>query len=121
MCISFLPLSQIKVIYKASAIPIIAQTKTDPNPKIIVLAITLILFSFERYFVIEKELTKEEYPELKQNIPMYYVLHFTYEVDKENENKIQNAKLMNDYYFQSKEKSNKNNRKISCTKTYNIF
>ena len=61
----------------------------------------------ESYFVIEKELTKEEYPELKQNIPMYYVLHFTYEVDKENENKIQNAKLMNDYYFQSKEKSNK--------------
>lgn len=60
----------------------------------------------ESYFVIEKLLTMNEYQELNQDVPMYYVLHFTYEVDKENEDDIRNVKLMNDSYFQSKEKLN---------------
>ncbi len=61
----------------------------------------------ESYFVIKKILKTSEYEDIDSNITMYYVLHFTYEVDKNIENNIRNVKLMNDCYFQSEDKNNK--------------
>ena len=82
ICINFLYLSQIKVIYKASAIPITEHTIIEPNPKIKVLLTTLILLLFEIYSL---KTSKEYAPSLwKACINVLHIGKTIYPINNQN-------------------------------------